>query len=96
MSLQLQFSGPLFHWAGPAPHVFVAVPEAEAAAIRDLSQLVTYGWGMVPAQVQIGGTTFKTSLFPKDGGYLVPVKVKVRRAEGLEAGQTVTLALTVG
>ncbi|MBZ9712639.1 DUF1905 domain-containing protein [Deinococcus multiflagellatus] len=96
MSLQLQFSGPLFHWAGPAPHYFVAVPEAEAAAIRDLSRLVTYGWGMIPAQVQIGQTTFKTSLFPKKGGYLVPVKVAARRAEGVEEGQTVTLTLTVG
>ena len=36
-----------------------------------------------------------TSLFPKDGGYLVPVKDAVRRAEGLEQGDVVTVQLTV-
>ena len=29
---------------------------------------------------------WKTSLWPKDGGYIVPIKDDVRRAEGLELG----------
>lgn len=36
-----------------------------------------------------------TSLFPKDGLYIVPVKLGVRKAEGIEVGDTVTVRLTV-
>jgi hypothetical protein len=43
----------------------------------------------------IGRTTWTTSLFPKDGGYIVPIKAKVRKAEALELGQTVTIRLAV-
>jgi Domain of unknown function (DUF1905) len=44
---------------------------------------------------QIGGTRWKTSLFPKDWRYIVPVKARVRAAEGLEVGDTVTVRLAV-
>lgn len=91
----LQFSGALFHWAGPSPFHFVTVPDTEAQMLRDLSRLVTYGWGMIPVRAQIGDTTFKPSLFPKDGGYLLPVKDSVRRAEQLQPGDIVTAHLDV-
>jgi hypothetical protein len=39
---------------------------------------------------------FETSLFPKDGGYLVPIKDVVRKAEGLVLGDTVLVELTIG
>ena len=55
--------------------------------------MVTYGWGCIPVNVRIGRTDFTTSLFPKDDLYLVPVKVAVRRAEGLELGDEVTVRL---
>ncbi len=32
----------------------------------------------------------------QDGGYLVPLKVAVRRAEGIDVGDVVTVGLTVG
>jgi hypothetical protein len=35
-------------------------------------------------------------LFPKDGRYIVPVKASVRRAEGLELDDVVTVRLAVG
>jgi len=57
--------------------------------------LVSYGWGMIPARARIGTTDFRTALFPKDGGYVVPVKVDVRRREKLELGGTVTVQLTL-
>jgi hypothetical protein len=56
---------------------------------------VSYGWGMIPVRAQIHGTEWRTSLFPKDGQYIVPVKAQVRTAEGLEVGDTVTVSLTV-
>ena len=36
-----------------------------------------------------------TSLFPKDGRYLVPIKALVQKAENLNEGDTVTLTLSL-
>lgn len=87
--------GPVFCWRGPAPHHFVAVPEDEAEELRATAAAVTYGWGMVPVSVRLGRTTWATSLWPKDGTYLVPLKLAARRAEGVVEGDVVALVLTV-
>lgn len=93
--MQLEFTGEVWFWKGPAPFHFVTVPEDESVEIEAASSLVTYGWGMIPVEVRIGGTRWTTSLWPKDGGYVVPLKVRVRRAEGIDVGDTVTVALVV-
>ena len=94
-SMDLEFSGELWFWKGPAPWHFLTVPEEDCYALEATSALVTYGWGMVPVLARIGGTGWKTSLWPKDGRYIVPVRAGVRRAEGLELGDTVTVRLVV-
>ena len=93
--MELRFSGELWHWRGPAPFHFVTVPDAESAAIHDTSGLVSYGWGMIPVTAQIGDTEWTTSLWPKDGRYVVPVKDAVRRAEELDVGDTVAVRLSI-
>jgi hypothetical protein len=92
----LEFSGEVFQWRGPAPFYYVAVPPPESEDIADIAHAVTYGWGCIPVSARIGSTEWETSLFPKDGSYLVPLKVAVRRAENLDDGDTVTVQLTVG
>ena len=94
--MKLRFSGSIWHWVGPAPHHFVTVPEEECLDLKAASKLVTYGWGMIPVRVTIGQTEWKTSLFPKDGGYIVPIRANVRKAEGLNEGDEVTVHLEVG
>jgi hypothetical protein len=47
----------------------------------------------VPVHVTIGGTDFTTSLFPKDGRYLVPVKAAVQRAEAIGEGAIVEVVV---
>jgi hypothetical protein len=94
--VELEFSGKIWEWRGPAPHHFVTVPQAQSAELADVSANVTYGWGMIPVSGRVGGTAFTTSLWPKDGGYIVPLKAAVRRAEGLEVGAVVTVWLRVG
>lgn len=91
--MDLEFAGEIWFWRGPAPHHFISVPEEESAILHDEAAYVSYGWGMIPVTVQIGESEFETSLFPKDGGYLVPVKVSVRRKEGLDVGDAVTVRL---
>jgi hypothetical protein len=93
--LSLEFSGEVVYWRGPAPWYFVAIPDEESNQIKRVSRIATYGWGVIPVHVQIGKTQFQTSLFPKDGRYLVPVKAAVRKAEKIEEGDTVTIQLDV-
>ena len=91
----LEFSGQIWYWKGPAPWHFVTVPEEECLELQEVSTIVTYGWGMIPVRAQIGQTGWSTSLWPKDGTYIVPLKTAVRRAEGLEVGDMVTVRLAV-
>lgn len=93
--MDIEFSGEIWFWRGPAPWFFVTVPEDHSRDIKAISGSVTYGWGVIPAQVTIGSTLWKTSLFPKDDLYLVPVKASVRKAEQLEEGDAVTVRLEV-
>ncbi|MFC3505275.1 DUF1905 domain-containing protein [Micromonospora krabiensis] len=93
--MDLEFSGEIWFWRGPAPWHFVTVPEAESGELAATSASVTYGWGMIPVAARIGGTGWRTSLFPKDGRYVVPVKARVRAAEGLDVGDVVTVRLSV-
>ena len=93
--MELEFSGEMWFWKGPAPWYFVTVPEEECSALEATSAVVSYGWGMIPVTARIGGTRWKTALWPKDGRYIVPVKADVRRAEGLDLGETVTVRLSV-
>jgi hypothetical protein len=93
--VELEFSGEVWSWRGPSPYHFVTVPEEGSGELQASSALVTYGWGMIPVEVRIGSTRWTTSLFPKDGGYVVPLKDLVRNAEGIDEGDTVTVRLTV-
>jgi hypothetical protein len=93
--VDLQFSGEVWFWRGPAPYHFVTVPDGESAALQAASGRVSYGWGMIPVTARINGTAWTTSLWPKDERYVVPLKVAVRRAEAVDVGDTVTVRLSV-
>jgi hypothetical protein len=94
--MDLEFTGEIWQWRGPAPYYFVTVPEKESLDLDAVSTVVSYGWGMIPVRVRIGGTEWTTSLWPKDGRYVVPLKDRVRTAEELREGDTVTVRLTAG
>lgn len=55
------------------------------------------GWGSVPVTATIGGTTWRTSIFPdkKAGSFVLPLKAEVRTAEGIDEGATVEVRLDV-
>ena len=93
--MNIEFDGEIIVWRGPAPWFFVAVPEEQSEYLKAMSSVVTYGWGVIPVRVRVGNTKWPTSLFPKDGRYLIPIKASVRKAEKLEEGDTVTVRLEV-
>jgi len=93
--MRLTFTGRVIEWRGPAPYYFVPVPDQESADIGEVARAATYGWGVIPVEARIGEVVFQTSLFPRDGGYLLPLKVAVRKPSGLSAGDDVTVRMAV-
>ncbi len=93
--MELTVSGEVWWWHGPAPFHFVTVSDADAEELKAISPDVSYGWGMIPVAGTLGGTSFTTSLWPKDGSYVVPLKDAVRAAEDVELGDVVTVELRV-
>ena len=93
--MKIEFSGKIWFWRGPAPFFFVTIPAKDSREIKAISRIVTYGWGVIPVYVRIGKTEWKTSLFPKDGRYIVPIKASVRKAENIDEGDTVAIQLEI-
>lgn len=93
--MEIEFSGKIIFWRGPAPWFFVAVPAEQSRGIKSISSLVTYGWGVIPVTAHIGRTAWRTSLFPRNEHYLVPIKINVREAEDIREGDTVTVRLEI-
>jgi hypothetical protein len=94
--MHLSFVGTIWYWRGPSPYYFVTIPEAQSDTIKAISKLVTYGWGVIPVRVHLGEQVWHTSLFPKDGRYLVPIKDSIRKAGKLAEGDEVLIALEIG
>jgi hypothetical protein len=93
--VEFEFAGVLIPWRGPAPFHFIALPDELVGEVRAVARHVTYGWGVIPVSAQVGDTRFTTSLFPKDGGYLLPIKDAVRHAEALALGDVAVVRLTI-
>lgn len=92
--MEWTFCGDVVEWRGPAPYLFVAVPEDVSDEVQEDARDLVY-WGQVPVEARIGGTAFTTALFPKDGHYLLPLKVVVQRAEDVVEGAEVTVAMSL-
>jgi hypothetical protein len=104
-----QHQGPVWLWRGkakadgaePAPSStawhFVTIDGAVADAIRAAAPGRSAAWGSVYVEATIGGTTWKTSVFPSKeaGGYLLPLKAAVRKAERLVEGDMVTVTISL-
>lgn len=93
--LQLSFEAEVIYWRGPSPFFFAPVPEPQAGELRRIARAVTYGWGMIPVEATVAGAAFTTALFPKDEGYLLPLKVALRRKANITAGDVILVEMTV-
>ncbi len=71
------------------------MPDDLSRDLVGVSPIVSYGWGMIPVSVELGSTRWSTALWPKDGRYIVPLKIAVQRAESLRLGDSVALRLHV-
>jgi hypothetical protein len=93
--MEISFKSEIIEWRGPAPYLFAPIPVKESMQIKEVAKEVSYGWGVIPVEVQIGATRMGTSLFPKDGVYLLPIKVAMQRAEDLKLGDEITARILI-
>ncbi len=93
--LELSFAAEVIEWRGPAPFLYARLPVEAAEEIAAVKRAASYGWGAIPVTASIGDVTFTTSLFPKDGTYLLPLKVAVRRQVAMTVGDVVQVEMTV-
>ncbi len=95
-------SGPVMLWPGPGEVAakgawyFLVVGGDTAQAIR-ANAANPAAWGSVPVEATIGATTWRTSLFPSKahGGWLLPLKAAVRKAEKLAEGTATQAVLAL-
>jgi len=92
--MEWHFGGRVIEWRGPAPFYFVAMPPDDAEELKDVASSLIY-WGQMPVTATIGTTTFRTALFPKDGTYLLPLEMVVRRAEKIDPDRRVDVSVHV-
>jgi hypothetical protein len=76
-----------------SPWYWVGVPLEIALKIK-ASARKTPSNKFVPINVKLGGTEWRTALLPLgEGRYFVALKAKVRKAEGVTVGDTVTISI---
>ena len=77
---------------------FAYVDKEQATKIREKHGKVRRGFGSIKVTATIGKTTWRTSIFPDkhSGCYVLPLKAAVRRAEGIDVGDTISFTLKIG
>lgn len=95
--MHLEFDGEIFRWtAREQDWFFVALPSELSAEIREIPRPYR-GFGSVRVQARVGGSVWRTSIFPDaaQGAYVLPLKRAVRDAEGVGEADIVSVALDV-
>jgi|SRR6478735_4642513 hypothetical protein len=96
-ALSYTFRTTLWRWSANASWVFLTVPPEASDEIDERCGGSAGGFGAVKVAVRIGATAWRTSVFPSTahGGYVLPVKKLVRRAEGVDVDDEVSVLLEV-
>ncbi len=87
----------VFLWPGMSGWHFIGVPKKQSGEIKKRFGANAKGWGSIPVSITLDKTTWDTSIFPdkKSGTYLLPLKVEVRKKEGVLEGDVVNFFLKV-
>lgn len=91
----LAFEADVISWRGPAPFVFAPIPEDHTSKIKFAAKVASYGWGVVPVEAEIGAVTFSTSLFPRGGNYLLPIKIEVQKKSAVKVGDRIKVKMRI-
>ena len=96
---------PLWRWqsaTAPAAWFFLTISGDTADGIRLAAISGQWldgrkGFGSAKVRATVGDTSWSTSVFPhkESGGWLLPVKAAVRKAEALAEGDAVTVTVSL-
>jgi hypothetical protein len=90
---EFAFAADLWQWEHGS-WFFVTLPLDLAADLR-MDAGPPRGFGSIRVEVTIGGSVWRTSVFPhtESGSFVLPVKKAVRKAEDLEDGEPCSVVL---
>lgn len=91
--MEFTFTSELIEWRGPAPFYFIPTPEKHTSEFKAIAKDKSYGWGVLYANITLPGEYWKTTLMPKDGRYLIPIKKAIRIKHGFELGQPIKVTV---
>ena len=94
---------PLWIWRSPsaekatAAWYFLTIDGATADSIAAASHGLSNGWGSIKVVARIGNSEWRTSVFRSKelGGYMLPVKAAIRKAEKMVEKDVLTVTLTL-
>ena len=94
--LEIQFSSALWVYQSKAAWYFLTVPKEDADHIKHFVPRRN-GFGSVKVSARIGETQWQTSIFPdsKSGGFFLPIKAAVRKAEDLQVDRLAVCTLAI-
>jgi len=106
MKKKYKLNSEVWLYPGMAGWHFVNVGKKESEEIKSIHQRtggkIRRGFGSIPVMVTLGDgravkTRWKTSIFPdkQSGTYILPLKAKIRIAEGIEAGDRVNFTIDI-
>lgn len=90
-----KFAADVWEWEGKAAWFFVTLPPDMTDEIKVVHGARAAGFGSLRVEATLGPTTWKTSIFPDKRGYVLPLKRAVRKAAGIESGDSVRVQLSV-
>jgi hypothetical protein len=93
----MTFTAELWRSEGAAAWHFVTLPPEAAEQVEHAREQAGggAGFGSVPVEVTVGGSTWRTSVFPdtRSGSFVLPVKAAVRRQEDVGDGDLLSVHL---
>jgi hypothetical protein len=94
--LDFTFDAELWIYQGRARIYFVTVPADIAQHIKSFIAGPRRGWGAIKVSVKIGQSRWRTSIFPmgEEQSYILPIKAEIRKAQGLDEGDTARITLS--
>ena len=95
MAAKYKVKSKVVPYPGMAAWYFAYLDKKQAGIIRAKHAKAKKGFGSIRVTVTLGKTKWKTSIFPDkhSESYVLPLKSAVRRAEGVEAGDTIVFTL---
>jgi hypothetical protein len=92
--MTIRIKGKVWRYPGVGGWHFFTLGKLVSSRIKIHMKDQIRGFGSIRVNARIGKTDWKTSIFPaNEGTYLLPVKSNVRKREGIETDDVVTIRL---